>query len=166
MKDIKGFEGLYAVTSCGKVWSHKSQKFLSLKTDKDGYQIVCLYDAEGNKRYKRVNRLVLETYNPVEGMEKLQANHINEFEKDNNSLNNLNWMTPGENTNYGTRNARAARANGIPIRCIETGEVYESVSAASRAVDISRSCIAQAAMSHKPTKGLHWEYAIAASCEL
>lgn len=75
-------------------------------------------------------------------------------------------MTPKENTNYGTRNERAGRANGIPIRCIETGEVYESVSAASRAVNISRSCITQAAIAHKPTKGLHWEYVVAASCEL
>ncbi|MBR5823812.1 MAG: hypothetical protein IKY67_06685 [Paludibacteraceae bacterium] len=53
---------------------------------------------------KRVARLVLETYRPVEGMEKLQANHIKEFEKSNDSLNNLEWMTPKENANYGTRN--------------------------------------------------------------
>ncbi|MBQ8763120.1 MAG: hypothetical protein IJZ07_03355 [Clostridia bacterium] len=24
MRDIKGYEGLYAVTSCGKVWSYRS----------------------------------------------------------------------------------------------------------------------------------------------
>ena len=29
MKDIPGFEGEYAVTSCGKVWSYKSKKFLA-----------------------------------------------------------------------------------------------------------------------------------------
>lgn len=29
MRDILGFEGLYAVTSCGKVWSYKSKKFLA-----------------------------------------------------------------------------------------------------------------------------------------
>lgn len=29
MKDIKGYEGLYAVTSCGKIWSYKRKKFLS-----------------------------------------------------------------------------------------------------------------------------------------
>ena len=28
MKDIKGYEGLYAITSCGKVWSYHSKKFL------------------------------------------------------------------------------------------------------------------------------------------
>ena len=29
MIDVVGFEGLYAVTSCGKVWSYKSKKFLA-----------------------------------------------------------------------------------------------------------------------------------------
>ena len=29
MKDIKGYEGLYAITSCGRVWSYKRKKFLS-----------------------------------------------------------------------------------------------------------------------------------------
>ena len=28
MKDIPGFEGLYALTSCGKVWSYRSKKLL------------------------------------------------------------------------------------------------------------------------------------------
>lgn len=29
MKDIQGYEGLYAITSCGKVWSYRRKKFLS-----------------------------------------------------------------------------------------------------------------------------------------
>lgn len=37
MKDIKGYEGLYAITSCGKVWSYKSKKFLKPRKRKDGY---------------------------------------------------------------------------------------------------------------------------------
>lgn len=28
MKDIKGYEGLYAITSCGKVWSYRRKIFL------------------------------------------------------------------------------------------------------------------------------------------
>lgn len=37
MKDIKGFEGLYAVTSCGKVWSHKRKIFLKSYVSGKGY---------------------------------------------------------------------------------------------------------------------------------
>lgn len=29
MKDIKGYEGLYAVISCGKVWSYRNNKWLT-----------------------------------------------------------------------------------------------------------------------------------------
>lgn len=37
MKDIAGYEGLYAITSCGKVWSYKSKRFLTGWQDKKGY---------------------------------------------------------------------------------------------------------------------------------
>jgi hypothetical protein len=37
MRDIKGYEGLYAVTSCGKVWSYRRKKFLSPGYDSNGY---------------------------------------------------------------------------------------------------------------------------------
>ena len=29
MKDIKGYEGQYAITKDGRVWSYKTEKFLS-----------------------------------------------------------------------------------------------------------------------------------------
>lgn len=58
-------------------------------------------------------------------MEDLDANHIDEC-KDHNWLSNLNWMTHQENLNYGTRTARAAKALSKPVRCVETGEVFES----------------------------------------
>jgi len=40
MKDIKGYEGLYAVTSCGRVWSYKSKKFLKPGIRNKGYLAV------------------------------------------------------------------------------------------------------------------------------
>ena len=37
MIDIKGYEGLYAITSCGKVWSYRSKKFLE-QSNVGGYR--------------------------------------------------------------------------------------------------------------------------------
>lgn len=51
MRDIKGFEGIYAITSCGKVWSYKRKIFLSPRYDKDGYLRVNL--RKDNKAYTR-----------------------------------------------------------------------------------------------------------------
>ena len=43
MVDIKGYEGKYAITSCGKVWSYKTKRFLKTIKTRKGYEIVYLY---------------------------------------------------------------------------------------------------------------------------
>ena len=63
MKDIKGYEGLYAITSCGKVWSYRRKKFLKLRADQDGYLLVNLYN-KGKPKGCLVHRLVAEAYIP------------------------------------------------------------------------------------------------------
>ena len=57
MKDVVGYEGLYAVTSCGKVWSYKSERFLKPWKRKDGYLQVGLHK-DGEKKIYLVHRLV------------------------------------------------------------------------------------------------------------
>lgn len=42
MKDIKEYEGIYGITSCGRVWSYRRKKFLKPCVDKQGYLIVNL----------------------------------------------------------------------------------------------------------------------------
>ena len=43
MKDIKGYEGLYAITEDGRVWSYITKRYLKQMNDKDGYLQVNLY---------------------------------------------------------------------------------------------------------------------------
>lgn len=47
MRDIVGFEGLYAITTCGKVWSYRSKKFLKSYLNGAGYHRVNLIAADG-----------------------------------------------------------------------------------------------------------------------
>lgn len=103
MKDIAGYEGLYAITSCGKVWSYRSKRFLKPTPDKEGYLCVTLSNHSQKKGFK-VHRLVAEAFisNP-EG--KRCVNHKDE-DKTHNYIKNLEWMTDYENCNYGTRNQR------------------------------------------------------------
>ena len=103
MKDIKGFEGLYAVTKDGKIWSYGKRngvghtgKFLSPSKDRDGYYRISLAK-NGIKTYKRVSRLVLETFVP--NAKKLQVNHKNGI-RDDNDLSNLEWVTASENIQH------------------------------------------------------------------
>ena len=94
MKDVVGYEGLYAVTSCGKVWSYKSKKFLKPKDNRDGYFRVWLYKDNERKSYF-IHRLVAEAYIP--NPENLpEVDHIDN-NKSHNYLNNLQWITRKDN---------------------------------------------------------------------
>ncbi len=102
MKDIPGFEGRYAVTEDGRVWSYPNRKvqkgtFLRLQIKPDGYVICKLYD--GFKyRHKRVNRLVAETY--IDNPNSLRVvNHI-DFDVKNNKVENLEWCSHKHNTQH------------------------------------------------------------------
>lgn len=55
--------------------------------------------------------------------------------------------------------APANRGLSKPVRCVETGQVYESISAAGRAVFASRGSLMQALRSGSPSVGYHWELA-------
>lgn len=158
MKDISNYEGLYAVTSCGKVWSYRSKKFLKPYNDGFGYWKVELCK-DGKRKQVKVSRLVLMTYNPVEGMENLDVNHIDEC-KDHNWLSNLNWMTHKENLNHGTRNERAGKALRKPVYCIELGRAFESQGAAAAELGLQQSGISNCINGrYKTCGGYHWRFA-------
>ena len=94
MKDVVGYEGLYAVTSCGKVWSYKYKKFLEPIVIKNGYMRVGLWK-DGKKKQCYVHRLVAEAYIP--NQDNLpDVDHIDN-DKTHNYVNNLQWITHKDN---------------------------------------------------------------------
>lgn len=105
-KDIAGYEGLYQVSSEGRVASlpkegsggHKDIIYLKPNKDKDGYLLVDLYKNSKRTKYK-IHRLVANAFIPnPNGL--LQVNHIDE-DKTNNNLYNLEWCNASYNSNYG-----------------------------------------------------------------
>lgn len=78
----------YYVTDDGRVYSERSQKFLSPQLDKNGYEKVQMISIDGKRHRYSVHRLILENFNPVDNMQYLQVNH-KDGNKRNNNLSNL-----------------------------------------------------------------------------
>lgn len=132
-RDIEGYEGLYQVSNLGRVKSFDTKdkldrirkgRVLKGRKDKYGYIQVGLYK-QGAASKKKIHRLVAEAFisNPEN---KPEVNHIDE-DKTNNIISNIEWVTPKENLNHGTRNERSSRKQSIPIIAtnLNTGEYRE-----------------------------------------
>ena len=98
MKDIKGYEGIYGITSCGKVWSYRRKKFLTPGVNRYGYLYVNLWK-DGKVKTYSLHRLVAEAFIP--NPEKLPQVDYIDGNKMHNFLNNLQWITNRDNVRKG-----------------------------------------------------------------
>ena len=85
MIEIKGYEGKYAITDDGKVWSFRSNRFLKDKNS-NGYRRIGLCGT-GFQVHRLVAQAYLEDWD-----ENLMVDHIDR-DKTNNKLSNLRMAT-------------------------------------------------------------------------
>lgn len=159
LRDIPGFEGRYAASASGKIYSYKSKKFLKDRDEKYGYRRISLKQ-NGSDRLQTfmIHRLVAIAWVP--NPDNLPyVNHKDE-DKTNNHYTNLEWCDHTYNINYGTRTERASQKRYKAVRCIETGEVFPSIKAAGEWLNqttghnVNKCCLGQ----YKTAGGYHWEY--------
>ena len=149
MKDVVGYEGLYQVTSCGKVWSYKRKKFLKPFKNRGGYLRVNL-SKNGEVKTYLVHRLVQEVYLP--NPNNLPCVNHKDENKENNALQNLEWCTYEYNNSYGSRNKS--------VYCEELNRTFDGARAAGRELDLDQSHITKCCKGKRNTcGGYHWKYA-------
>jgi hypothetical protein len=103
--DIKGFDN-YQVTDDGRVWSKKSQRYLTPTKSQDGYLRVKLCYGDGKYINAFVHRIVAKVFIP--NPDNLpQINHKNE-DKTLNSVENLEWCSSQYNNTYNNRHIKCA----------------------------------------------------------
>lgn len=100
-KLIEGFDGIYSVSNYGEVRNNKTGKLMKLRKNEKRYLRTNL-TKNGNQKSVRVHRLVAQAFIP-NPENKPQVNHI-DFNKENNCVNNLEWVTNKENTQYSVCN--------------------------------------------------------------
>lgn len=116
-KPIKGYEGLYEVSNMGRIKSVEHDVFnphvlgngctrkvperIRKPNIMKGYHCIALIRDKSAKVY-RIHRLVAEAFIGNQPGPEYQINHI-DGDKSNNRVENLEWVTPRENTIHAIR---------------------------------------------------------------
>lgn len=178
-KSVKDYEGLYEISSLGRLRSLPklcglSPRKLKIKksvADKYGYLRVPLYK-NGVAKNKQIHRLVAEAFIPnPNGYD--QVNHRDE-NKQNNVVSNLEWCDTYYNSNYGSRNNTiSVKMKGKNINSPSLSKrvaqytkdgtlitIYQSSMEAYRKTGCDSSSIIKCCKGKlKSTKGYVWHYA-------
>ena len=167
--DVKGYEGIYFISTFGRV-KNRFGKMLKPSITRTGYPHVQL--SKGKTRCYNVHRLVAEAFIPnPKGLP--IVNHKDE-NRSNNKVDNLEWCTYQYNASYGNAPikcsesakrlfSRETNPNNVPVRCVETNEIFKCIRDASDKYLIDPSTITKVCKGkpkRKTAGGLHWEYVL------
>lgn len=143
-KPIKKYPG-YEVSNYGRIKSYKKTsegRILSGKCSK-GY-ITIDFRVNGETKQELVHRIVLSTFNPVDGWEELTVNHV-DGNRLNNHIENLEWMTLSENT----RHARKVLQSGNSTKKVHIIKIngeelfFDTVTEAAESLQLSKGTISR-----------------------
>jgi len=117
-KPVLGYEGWYEVSNMGNVlrvatrYGSPAQRRLSLEYHSNGYVRVPI-TLQGNSRHMRVHVLVMAAFVGAKP-HGYQINHKN-FDKRNNRLSNLEYVTPSDNMKHAIAGGMAKPPSQVAV---------------------------------------------------
>lgn len=174
-KIYHGYEGLYQVSNLGKIKSLDRYKLIKSKikgrvlkpgVNNQGYYQISL-NKDGKTKHVRINRIVAEVF--IKNNENKQEVNHKDGNKQNNCVNNLEWVTPKENIQHAVKNNLINPVKGKKhykskkIRQYTKDnkfiKEYFSITEASKQTKILRSAISMClTKKNKTAGGFIWRY--------
>lgn len=139
----------------GRIMNIRTQRILKTFIDNKGYEKVCL--RKNNKQYTvNVARVIGETFlGEHPGMDIRHKNN----DRSENCVDNLYWSTRQETVRDAFNGGTKIPSRQIPVKVIETGEVYNSIRACARDINCSQTEICKYLVGKRShVKGYHFEY--------
>lgn len=146
----------YEVSNKGRIRNKETGKILKTNYDDRGYERLSLSNKCKSTNIK-IHRAVAETFVPCDN-DKLNVTHKNGDRKKNHA-DNLIWKTKKDIINQTYADGRKQTHRMKPIRCIETGEEFESIVECSKAMNIGVNSISRCVnhRSFQTIDGYHFE---------
>jgi len=175
---IEGFPD-YEISTYGRVCSYKGKNqfcdkeetphLLKINNKKNNYCHINLWDQENKRKTLSIHRLVAKTFIPNSNNLPV-INHKDE-NPSNNHIDNLEWCTTKYNINYGTRAEKEIKTklktgNCIPVKCLETGEIFYSQIEAERKLNICKGIVSKSIKNKRKYCGYTFEKVDPNSSEL
>ena len=151
----------YEVSDTGLI--KKNGMLQKLYVDKDGYLFIPM-TIDGKRTTRRVHRLVLHAFYPIENEKELEVHHIDE-NVTNNNLNNLMWVTHEQNIRFIDSNKLKSDTQFIarPVAQLKLDgtliNVYPSVYCAGKETNCNHRHISEVCQGKRKTHGgFKWKY--------
>ena len=151
-KPLHNFPG-YEGSTEGRVKNVRTQHILKPCPDKTGRMLLSL-QKNGEQRTVKVHRAIAETfYGERPGLEVLHR----DADYSNNRIDNLEWATRSEVVTESYRRGSKRPYQSMPVRVIETGKVYDSITECAADIGCDRSQICKCLAGKYPyVKGYHF----------
>lgn len=164
----------YNISNNGDIYDLKLKKIINTQINQDGYKCVTLRSDINKRKTFRIHRLVGLLF--VENTDnKSEINHKDGIKLNNNHL-NLEWCTHSENIKHawdnnllkkdseGRKNIKLFKEgqfsgnknfNARKIVCINTNEIFETITAAAKFYNIDKTSISSVLIKRQKTAGKH-----------